>query len=89
MAGYSYPNYYYRYTSCYYNGTGKIYLHFSAERTLLSYYGRAIFTIANKYIVTGTIRRDGSSNFIMELLIIFGVTSLQCLLHGKLMKKVS
>lgn len=36
---------------------------FSAERTLLSYYGRAIFTVANKYIVTGTIRRDGSSNF--------------------------
>jgi hypothetical protein len=25
----------------------------------------------------------------MELLIIFGVTFLQCLLHGKLMKKVS
>lgn len=48
-----------------YNGTGQNVTSqpFSGERTLLSYYGRAIFTIANKYIVTGTIRRDGSSNF--------------------------
>lgn len=36
---------------------------FEAERVLLSYYGRAIFTIANKYIITGSMRRDGSSNF--------------------------
>lgn len=36
---------------------------FQAERVLLSYYGRAIFTIANKYIITGSMRRDGSSNF--------------------------
>ena len=31
--------------------------------TLLGYYGRAIFTIANKYIVTGAIRRDATSRF--------------------------
>ncbi|MPS66204.1 MAG: SusC/RagA family protein [Chryseobacterium sp.] len=30
---------------------------------LLSFYGRAIFTIANKYIISGSIRRDGSSRF--------------------------
>lgn len=30
---------------------------------LLSYYGRANFTIANKYFVTGTFRADGSSKF--------------------------
>ena len=66
MAGYSYqttttdtP------ASTTYNGTGQntTSASFSAERTLLSYYGRAIFTIANKYIITGTMRRDGSSNF--------------------------
>lgn len=33
------------------------------QLTLLSFYGRAIFTIANKYILTGSIRRDGSSRF--------------------------
>lgn len=30
---------------------------------MLSFYGRAIFTIADKYILTGSIRRDGSSRF--------------------------
>ena len=36
-----------------------------AERrlVLLSFYGRAIFTIADKYILTGSIRRDGTSRF--------------------------
>lgn len=33
------------------------------EKVLLSYYGRAIFTIANKYIINASLRRDGSSNF--------------------------
>ena len=30
---------------------------------MLSFYGRAIFTIANKYVLTGSIRRDGTSRF--------------------------
>lgn len=30
---------------------------------LISFYGRAIFTIANKYIISGSLRRDGSSRF--------------------------
>ncbi|HBR11996.1 MAG TPA: SusC/RagA family protein [Chryseobacterium sp.] len=33
------------------------------KRVLLSFYGRAIFTIANKYIISGSLRRDGSSRF--------------------------
>lgn len=31
--------------------------------TLLSFYGRGIFTIANKYVLSASIRRDGSSRF--------------------------
>ncbi len=31
--------------------------------TLLSFYGRGIFTIADKYIISASIRRDGSSRF--------------------------
>ena len=30
---------------------------------MLSFYGRAIFTIADKYVLTGSIRRDGTSRF--------------------------
>ncbi|WDT67316.1 SusC/RagA family TonB-linked outer membrane protein [Cloacibacterium sp. TD35] len=33
------------------------------QTTLLSFYGRAIFTIANKYIINASMRRDGSSRF--------------------------
>ncbi|MFP3632855.1 hypothetical protein SB776_40310, partial [Burkholderia sp. SIMBA_045] len=33
------------------------------QRTLLSFYARGIFTIANKYIINGSVRRDGSSTF--------------------------
>lgn len=29
----------------------------------LSYFGRTIYTLMDRYIITGTIRRDGSSNF--------------------------
>ena len=36
---------------------------FETQNTLISFYGRAIFTIANKYIISGTLRRDGSSRF--------------------------
>lgn len=33
------------------------------RNVLLSFYGRGIFTIANKYIVSASVRRDGSSRF--------------------------
>ncbi|MBA9077825.1 SusC/RagA family TonB-linked outer membrane protein [Rufibacter quisquiliarum] len=33
------------------------------ENTLISYYGRLIYTLNDKYIFTGTIRTDGSSKF--------------------------
>ena len=35
----------------------------AGKLALESYYGRAIFTLWNKYILTGTFRRDGSSRF--------------------------
>ena len=35
----------------------------ASELTLLSFFGRAIFTVANKYILTASMRRDGSSRF--------------------------
>lgn len=33
------------------------------RRTLLSFYARGIFTIADRYVINGSIRRDGSSTF--------------------------
>lgn len=33
------------------------------RKTLVSFYARGIFTIANKYIINGSVRRDGSSAF--------------------------
>lgn len=36
---------------------------FETNYILLSFYGRGIFTIANKYILSASIRRDGSSRF--------------------------
>lgn len=36
---------------------------FATRNVLLSFYGRGIFTIANKYIISASIRRDGSSRF--------------------------
>lgn len=48
-----------------YRGTGinSQDLDFETRNTLISFYGRAIFTIANKYVISGSIRRDGSSRF--------------------------
>ncbi|CAH0163669.1 TonB-dependent receptor SusC [Chryseobacterium sp. Bi04] len=45
------------------NGNDVKDLDFETRNTLLSFYGRAIFTIANKYIISGSIRKDGSSRF--------------------------
>ncbi|SFH89202.1 SusC/RagA family TonB-linked outer membrane protein [Halpernia frigidisoli] len=36
---------------------------FSTGYTLLSFYGRGIFTVADKYILSASVRRDGSSRF--------------------------
>lgn len=36
------------------------------QTTLISYYGRAIYTLANKYILAGSLRTDGSSRFAPE-----------------------
>ena len=36
---------------------------FITRNVLLSFYGRGIFTIANKYILSASVRRDGSSRF--------------------------
>ncbi len=36
---------------------------FDADSRMISYYGRAVYNLLNRYILTGTIRRDGSSNF--------------------------
>jgi len=36
---------------------------YEGKLTLLGFYGRAIFTVANKYILTGSARRDGTSRF--------------------------
>jgi len=39
---------------------------FKTQNTLVSFYGRANFTILDKYLVTATLRRDGSSRFAPE-----------------------
>ena len=36
---------------------------YEGKLTLLGFYGRGIFTIANKYILTGSVRRDATSRF--------------------------
>ena len=36
------------------------------QNRLISYYGRAIYTLADKYILSGTLRTDGSSRFSPE-----------------------
>jgi iron complex outermembrane receptor protein len=45
------------------NAQTKINNDFESQNTLISFYGRAIFTVANKYIISGSLRRDGSSRF--------------------------
>ncbi|WP_370901540.1 SusC/RagA family TonB-linked outer membrane protein [Chryseobacterium gossypii] len=65
-AGYSYQDFFTSIPgSINYKGNApiKINENFETRNTLLSFYGRAIFTIANKYIISGSMRRDGSSRF--------------------------
>ena len=44
-------------------GSTPLYATSPAENTLISYYGRLIYTFNNKYILSGSIRTDGSSRF--------------------------
>ncbi|HSZ34821.1 MAG TPA: SusC/RagA family TonB-linked outer membrane protein [Puia sp.] len=44
-------------------GTAPLYPYSIAENTLISYFGRLIYTYDNKYILTASIRSDGSSRF--------------------------
>ncbi|MEZ4905852.1 MAG: SusC/RagA family TonB-linked outer membrane protein [Spirosomataceae bacterium] len=39
---------------------------FKTQNTLVSFYGRANFTLLDKYLITATLRRDGSSRFAPE-----------------------
>lgn len=36
---------------------------YDIQTRFISYFGRAIYSLMDKYILTGTVRRDGSSNF--------------------------
>jgi len=71
MAGYSYNNYLttnYNYPSFYANGKKVLnsdpeFPYNKPENTLLSYFGRANLTFHDKYLLTATVRRDGSSRF--------------------------
>ncbi|MDP9954824.1 iron complex outermembrane receptor protein [Epilithonimonas hungarica] len=66
-AGYSYQDFYSNTPENYtYYGNGDAPNHsnrYASQTTLLSFYGRAILSYADKYIVTASYRRDGSSRF--------------------------
>lgn len=71
MAGYSYNNYLttnYNYAS--YTASGEKYPNTDPafpfdkpENTLISFFGRANYAVNNRYFLTATLRRDGSSRF--------------------------
>jgi len=71
LAGYSYYNYLTtNYSFASYNARGVKFPNSDPsfpfnkpENTLLSYFGRVNFNIHDKYLITGTLRRDGSSRF--------------------------
>jgi TonB-linked SusC/RagA family outer membrane protein len=71
LAGYSYNDYLttnYNYASYYANGKKVVnsdpqFPFDKPEHTLLSYFGRANIVFNDRYLLTGTIRRDGSSRF--------------------------
>ena len=68
MAGYSYQQFktFTPAATTYYGNPDRVPLptnRYEGKLTLLGFYGRGIFTIADKYILTGSIRRDGTSRF--------------------------
>ncbi len=71
LAGYSYNNYVnkvYNYYQFYtdgteIDGTKPAYPVVPFEHVLISYFGRANYTFDDKYLLTATVRRDGSSRF--------------------------
>jgi TonB-linked SusC/RagA family outer membrane protein len=71
LGGYSYNNYLtkvYNYASFYANGakvpnSDPAFPFDKPEHTLLSWFGRANYSFEDKYLLTATIRRDGSSRF--------------------------
>ncbi|WP_132051716.1 SusC/RagA family TonB-linked outer membrane protein [Pseudocnuella soli] len=74
LAGYSYQDFLDRiYNYADYNAAGGLIAgsepNFASDRpqyTLLSYYGRLNYTLKGKYLLTATVRRDGSSRFAEE-----------------------
>jgi TonB-linked SusC/RagA family outer membrane protein len=71
VGGYSYNDYLtkvYNYASFYANGskvvgTDPTFPFDKPEHTLLSYFGRLYYTFEDRYLLTATVRRDGSSRF--------------------------
>ncbi len=68
MAGYSwqyFKNEGYKYENDYYDvrETATEDTPYGGENYLISYYGRVNYTLNDKYLLTGTIRRDGTSRF--------------------------
>lgn len=68
MAGYSYQQFHDKVPSAttYYGNPTRVATPSNAyegKLTLLGFYGRGIFSIANKYILTGSVRRDATSRF--------------------------
>jgi TonB-dependent starch-binding outer membrane protein SusC len=71
VGGYSYNDYLtkvYNYPGFYANGTKVVgsdpsFPFDKPEHTLLSYFGRLYYTYADRYLLTATVRRDGSSRF--------------------------
>ncbi|KMQ71579.1 SusC/RagA family TonB-linked outer membrane protein [Chryseobacterium koreense] len=68
VGGYAYQNFHrFEPFEPTYKGTGKIDPetgnNTDVRNVLISFYGRGIFTIANRYIISASVRRDGSSRF--------------------------
>lgn len=71
MGGYGYQDFKftdynyadYRYDKSVRPGTEPVFPSSESQYTLISYYGRLNYTLANRYVLTATIRTDGSSRF--------------------------
>ena len=61
FSNYAYPDH--RYDGSVRPGTEPQFALSEPQYTLISYYGRLVYTLANKYILTTTLRTDGTSRF--------------------------